>query len=260
MVFITGANKKFKEAVTYNIRNMAELGYEFIVYDLGNLGIGYPIEGLNIKDPFGFNEEWELSEKARTNNHPCLFKYDIIRHALKYHVADDEILVFLDADTYVYRRIDEIEVFFIQKACDVGLTMRPEGEFDWYGNPETEQEWTGYINTGVIMIKKTEPGLKFVDRWIATQASLVNDPSHTPSEQWALNRFLNNKIVWGDRGRVVEIEGIRICFLDCGIYNNYDGARLSELKIKHNKGSCLPPTWDWPLERERQRREALKKS
>ncbi len=258
MIFVTASDEVYKAGVEWSVENMKGLGYRYITYDLGGLGFGRDVTAVDVpKDlKFGYDKEWELSERGRTGNHPCLFKFDAMWDVLLHDAKPGEVVIWLDADAFVYQRMDEID----NDNYDVGLTMRPHLEFNW---PESaDHEWTGYFNGGVVIIRNTENGIRWARDWTFTIPILkeeikklgwdgYKDPKRTYSEQWALNRMTSKYVTWEDRGSIVNIDGVRLWVANGYIYNAYgkkEERRIAwdnrQVKIEHMKtGRGFPKKW-----------------
>ncbi|MGA3164080.1 MAG: hypothetical protein ABSD77_07810 [Verrucomicrobiota bacterium] len=104
-LLITAANFALKDYVLQSMAAAKALGYELLVYDLGNLGVEGSI-------PFAVNDEsfqkdgfYALLDNGRWKSR-SLFKPSVVKHAMASRPAD--FIVWLDADAQVIRPIDDI--------------------------------------------------------------------------------------------------------------------------------------------------------
>jgi len=143
ITFVIAGDKNFKYFVDTAIEHIKGVGYQVLVYDLGNLGYGKSFIGR-----YGSKEGAKI---------PC--KPHIIRDALN-DIDDDQYLVWFDADALIFDRIDEIQTEY-----DIGVTVRQPKQV----------ENTNPINAGIVFIKKNKRSIKFIDQWIELSDKDISD-------------------------------------------------------------------------------------
>jgi hypothetical protein len=137
---VIAGDNKFKKFVDKSVECSKNVGYDTLVYDLGNLGYGTK-----------FNTTLEVSSKIPLKPH-------IIREALN-QVADGHFLVWIDADALISEKIDEIIGDY-----DIGVTVRL---------PKLKENGTP-INAGVIFVKKSPNSIAFLEQWMK-EAEVIGD-------------------------------------------------------------------------------------
>ena len=212
MKVLTAGNYKFKKLIESSIKKITDLGYDAIVYDLGGLNIG---KKLLVKE----------NDLIRTNEGKtpiaCTFKPLMIRECLK-ELEHDETLLYLDGDALLLQRIDEME----SNDYDIAVTVRKEAES--YIN----HKYMGALNAGVIIFKKNNATMRFVDDWVSKANEENND-------QTGLNVLLKKYIALDKIGQTIGKDNLKVKLLPCEIYNNYyslDSEELKKVKIRHFKG------------------------
>lgn len=198
---VIAGDKNFEPYVKKGVEITKKVGYPILIYDLGGLGYGKEFKG-RVSD--------EVNAKI-----PC--KPHIILDAL-HKIADNEYLVWLDADALILQNIDEI-----QEDYDIGVTVRAP----------KEQEHSLPINAGIVFIKKTPQARKFVEEWARISDQGVSD-------QPPLNQLCS--VTSKDRDLIVIRNETKIKVFKCEIYNNFykQGKRSSYenpagVKIVHYK-------------------------
>jgi len=197
MKIVVAGDKNFKpyvdKAVEYNNR----LGYETLVYDLGELGYGKSFIG-----------------RVGTENNakiPC--KPHIIEDALL-SAEDNETVIWLDADALIVQPINEIEADIF----DIGVTVR---------QPK-QKEHPLPINAGIVFAKKTENALRFIKEWKTLSDQGISD-------QPPLNKL--SAVNSTNIGDTVVRNDVLIKVYPCAIYNNFYFAKKKSphAKILHYK-------------------------
>lgn len=232
MIILTAANKdiirncvggkcsdfSFRKVITETAQNARRFGYVPVIYDLGELGIGE----LYYEEDETFQKEGYYREVQQGYQSKSLFKPDIVQKCLEEH---NDFTVYLDGDALLYKRIDEVE----GNDYDIGVTLRPpfEMESQWY---EDHKKIVRYLNAGVIFINPTPAALQFIKLWKIRTAEVGND-------QQALNE-LACPDEYPENNSIIELNGARIKYFPCQIYNNYyfDEGVVKGLKILHFKG------------------------
>lgn len=201
---ITAADYNFKEMALMAYRSAIDLNYETTIYDLGGLGQGIPFTG-RVSDSIG----------AKIPSKP-----NIILDALTRCNIND-IVVWIDADTIIWDRIDEIA----KERWDLGVTVR---------KPKAKDR-DDFINAGVLFVRKTDQSLKFMKRWIENCVNGVSD-------QKELNNIL--KLKNADYNKDKNINGLSVKIFPCDIYNNfYFKQPQQSAKITHYKSKLR---YMWP--------------
>ncbi len=193
---VIAGDKNFEAYVKKGTETTEALGYEVLVYDLGGLGYGKPFTG-RVSD--------EVNAKI-----PC--KPHIILDALN-DVAENDYLIWLDADALILDRVDEIQLDY-----DIGVTVR---------QPKVVENALP-INAGIVFVKKTNAAIDFINRWIVLSDQGVSD-------QPPLNKLSN--VVCADIGSTVIRDNVKIKVFPCATYNNFYFAKKDKpgIKIKHYK-------------------------
>jgi len=214
MKIIIAADGRFREMVEFADSQAKKFGYETLVYDLGGLGIG---------EEFSVAKE-ELTEE---NDEPHIvmapFKPRLIRHALRAH---DDFLVWIDADAFIIKPIDEA----ITNDYDIGVTMRRKEERGGSHFPDI----SGYLNSGVIFLNNTIATKRFVEEWNEITQRL--DPQ---SDQYGINELVRQVTDLTEYNKVfVREDGLRIKVFECDEYNYYYLKEnvSNKAKILHFKG------------------------
>jgi len=167
MLFLLAANERLKPFVTQCLKSLDALGYQWIIFDLGGLGFGepYPIQD----DTFNTCGYYKTSFKRYASR--GMHKPQLIMEFIKnFSVSESKLVVYLDADTFVRQRIDEIV-----EAYDVGVTVRHPREW----------KLEGKSNAGVMFFRATKQTHLFLQQWICATQTFGND-------QKALNSLLAN--------------------------------------------------------------------
>lgn len=198
IVIVTAADINFKEMCDTCVSSAKSFGYDVMLYDLGNLGKGK-----------SFDAKITSVEGAKIPSKPF-----IILDAIK-NISDNDILVWLDADTIMWDNIDDIDLPY-----DIGVTLK---------QPKTG--FTPYpINAGVLFFRKTKNTVKFLEKW---SKNCIN----AQSDQHELNLICNFNTM--QVNSTVEIYDTKIRLFDSGVYNNFYfkksqlHAKIIHYKSKH---------------------------
>jgi hypothetical protein len=164
--FLLAANGRLKSFATQCVKSLDVLGYQWTMFDLGGLGFGhsYPIKDETFQSQ-GYYQTI-FSKRPSCGMH----KPQIIADFLNTKFSNNEpgCIVYLDADTFIRQKIDEIIGNY-----DIGVTVRRACEWERHGK----------VNAGVLFFRSTMQTRIFVNRWIAETQRLGND-------QEALNSLL----------------------------------------------------------------------
>jgi hypothetical protein len=202
MKIVTAANHRMRRYALSCVKSARRLGYPVIVYDLGGLGFGKPFTVNN--ETFqkkGFYREI-CPKRCNRGNH----KPQIIKDCLRTY---NEFIIYLDADTVVMDRIDEMVGDY-----DIGLTARPEWEVEKVITKRLHPFiYDGYINAGVMGFNATEAAYRFVEEWESKIAELGDD-------QGAINDMLKEYFPLKS-GQIIEREEVKIRIFDTLMYNHY---------------------------------------
>lgn len=198
MIVVTGANHLFKKTIKYCIRSVEKLGYEILVYDLGNLNYG---KNFFIDDYF-FQNYGYYSKIATSYFSTCLHKPKIILDALE---STQKNILYIDSDAFIISKLDYVFDF----EFDIAVTLRRTSEID--KEPfEDHKKIMGKINAGIIFLKNNMNTTKFVHKWISLTEKLKND-------QLALNILLTGIQI----NEVMNINEIKVLGLKTDEYNFY---------------------------------------
>jgi hypothetical protein len=200
MLIVSMADAAFKDRVEFSMKQAKKFGYDMRVFDMGGLGFGEPYVA-----PQSYSSH-RLSHRAKM----CMIKPRIMLKALD---TSDETVVFLDADAFLVKPIDEIET----DDYDVGVTYKG-------GEKRT------YINAGVIFFKQTDAARDFLWDWIRmiddadTKLKKVN-PCQM-GDQIFLNDLVFSHVSKGPLlNKVKLVGGTRVKFFDYRDYNHFNLSR-----------------------------------
>lgn len=196
VTIVTAGNHKFREHVSRS-RDAAEgFGHKVVVYDLGDLGFGKPVE----------TSEDDLKKQGH-GFISCLFKHDIIEETLKEH----DRVAYVDGDAILTKPIDSV----FDDDFDVGVTIRVVSEIRQYlGNSKV-----GYFNSGVLFFQQTPGAFDFIDKWRTLSATVG-------VEQAAVNDLIIPHMSWDPKTnnkapKFVELPSTRVRIFECLEYNNF---------------------------------------
>jgi len=149
MKFVLAANHRFKSWVDRCTASLDRLKADYTVYDLGSLGTGTP---WLIK-----NDTFQSMGYYRSNyiHHACkgMHKPGVLINFL-HRQEPGQLVCLIDADTVVLDPMAELE----KQVIDVALTVNAPERFEQLGE-------YFYLNAGVMFVRRTEPALRFLDRW-----------------------------------------------------------------------------------------------
>jgi hypothetical protein len=198
ITIVTAADNKFKLCVENLIRSVESKGYSYLLYDIGNLGCGKKFSSKVSNKSFQ-----KFPQKPK-----------IILDALD-QVSDKDFLVWLDADTMLVDKIDEII-----NEYDIGITIR---------TTKDNNRKAGTINSGVIFVRNTNKSKQFLQKWAEHSLRCNGD-------QWSLNEMCSFPIE--ETNNTKHIHGAIIKGFPCLIYNNFyfTTEQINVAKIVHYKG------------------------
>jgi len=170
MIFVTGANYRFKEIVKEWKSKVSLQGYSFLLYDLGNLNEG--IKGLEETDNNFQSLGYYNSLFGGKWKSTALWKPKVILDALN---RQTDNIAYLDADAFLMHPI------IINYDFDIGVVKRvPNQEKD-----NIKQMLRGDYNAGVLFLKNSKKVKDFVIKWTVEVYKAQND-------QLALNNLLKD--------------------------------------------------------------------
>ena len=102
MKILVSANARMEEYTRSCVASAQKLGYETIIYDLGGLGIG---KSFNIDHPT-FHEKGYYHHIKKGRFAPGQHKPAVVKDCL---ASLKEFIVYIDADTLLLDRIDEMK-------------------------------------------------------------------------------------------------------------------------------------------------------
>lgn len=198
MKIVYSVNKKYEPLLLINKdRAESNFGYETVVYDAGGLGYGTPIPNVPVPDvKVPYPDRFSV----------CMRKPYVILDALE---KTSETVVYLDADAFIVKAIDDIE----DDQFDVGLTYKGA---------------KARINAGVCFFKNTDRSKIFVENWIRyMEKSFVSMTKRVKPQQLGDNIFLQTYIrtVYSPRtrlkNRTVDFHDSQVKFFDTFQWNNW---------------------------------------
>jgi len=197
MKIVVAGDKNFKPYVDKAVEYNNKLGYETLVYDLGELGYGKSFIG-----------------RVGTENNakiPC--KPHIIEDALL-NANKNDLIVWLDADALIIQNIDEIQ----NDQYDIGVTVR---------QPK-QKEHPLPINAGIVFARKTDNALEFIKQWKQLADQDISD-------QPPLNKLASVNTT--NIGETVVRNNVAIKVYPCAVYNNFyfNKKKAPHAKILHYK-------------------------
>lgn len=198
---VVAGDINFKEFTTKCYESSKPFVEKTFVYDLGNLGFGEP-----------FTARFSQGAGAKIPSKP-----NIIKHAIN-KIDFNDYLIWLDADTLVFKDLNGFKLDY-----DIGVTIRKPGKC-----------WDNPINAGVVVLKKTENCLKFLETWIATCED-------ADSDQRVLNKLI--KVDASNIGKLTVFDNLNVYGFSCEEYNNFyfksknqnEVARIKHYKSKYRK-------------------------
>jgi hypothetical protein len=168
MIFITGADIRFREIVQEWENKISLFGYNYQIYDLGNLGIGK--RGFEETDD-NFRTTGYYNSIGGVWKSTGLWKPRVIADAI---INTNEDIVYLDADAFLQKP------FIINWDFDIGVVQRVE-------NTDCNALKTfmrGKYNAGVIFFRNNDRVKDFIIKWNEEIKIVDND-------QAALNKLLD---------------------------------------------------------------------
>lgn len=160
MVFLTGADFRFKSIADIWIKHILNLGYGYIIYDLGDLGFGR--KGFEETD-LNFVTKGYYNSIGGSWKSTGLWKCRIIKDALE---GTTDNIVYLDCDAFL---IKHISISF--ESFDIGVVNREP-------NPDKDPLkifLRGNYNAGVIFLSNNKRVKEFILQWEKKQLETKND-------------------------------------------------------------------------------------
>jgi hypothetical protein len=192
------ADAEFRDRLKFSLSRSEKLGYETVSYDMGGLGFGRSCPGVL--------EALEVPHRAAI----CMLKPAVMLDALE---KTDETVVYLDADAFLVKNIDDIET----DDYDIGVTYKG-------GEKRT------YINAGVLFIKNNQKAREFLKTWIEDISRFDEKLKSVKLNQLGDQIFLNDLVFsYVSKGkllnRVKDVNGVRVKFFDYRDYNHHNLVR-----------------------------------
>ena len=205
MKILVAANRRMRKFASACVKSAHKLGYSVIVYDLGGLGFGKPftVDNKTFQEK-GYYREILPGRYSCGEHKPAVIK-DCLRSC-------NEFIVYLDADTILIDRIDEMAGDY-----DVGLIIKPEWEVEKVIKKKYPNDnyliYGAYVNAGVMCFNPTEATHRFLEQWEYKTKELQND-------QGAINDMLKEYFPLKS-GQFIETQGIKIRTFDTMSYSYY---------------------------------------
>jgi hypothetical protein len=159
MIFVTGADWRFKDIVKQWSKHLDEFNYEYRIYDLGNLGYG--VKGHEVEDLNFINDGYYNSIRGKWKS-TALWKPAAILDAMA-NTTDN--IVYLDADSYVMKPLD------IDFNFDVGVVERtPKPDKD-----PIKIMMRGNFNAGVLFFRNCPEVRALITEWKERIQETKND-------------------------------------------------------------------------------------
>ena len=151
---VTAADRRMKPMVQFSLARADRLGYDWLVYDLGDLGFGCPHfvenELFRTQGHYGYANK-QIGWKSRAVHKPA-----VLLHAFG-TLPDNAWVIYLDADASLVHPVPEIVGDY-----DIGITVRKAGRF-------------GRINAGVVFLNNSAAVREFVETWQQETDIIGND-------------------------------------------------------------------------------------
>ena len=200
MLVVTAGNNKYdyQKTIRFCLNQCEKFNYKTLVYDLGGLGFGYPVEDVRLTSPH--------------RNIIYSLKPNLILEAMSYAMPG-ELIAWVDGDATLIAPINELEA----DTFDVGVTVRPK----------VNKRKTSYINAGVFFVRNTKNGILFMEHWISQMPPVPPlDTKEKPkgySDQEVLESILLshiNVVPWDAFNTTHSVAGAQLKILEGAIYNN----------------------------------------
>lgn len=176
MKILYAADGKFRELFEYSLARTKALGYDCKVYDLGGLGTG---------------EVWE--PRPADERQLRFWKPRYMQKAL---ASSEEPICWLDSDSFLLDRIDEIG-----EDCDVAVPLLPKGKVAaspiWFNKTDAA---SGFLKEYIAAANQAPRGDMYGLRWLFGPT------------KWSLDLVRRNV------APVIKIGGARVRLLDSAIY------------------------------------------
>lgn len=198
MLVVTAGNNRYdyKKTILHCDAACDRFGYGMIIYDLGGLGFGRPVD----------------HPRCTTQNRHVTagLKPSLILDAMD-HAEPNELVAWIDGDATLITPIDELE----EDTFDVGVTVRPK----------VNRRKTSYVNAGVFFVRNNKEGRGFMQHWVSRMPENPTDhrkgKCHT--DQSVLEDMLLSSIdviPWDAFNTTHVVEGATLKILECAVYNN----------------------------------------
>lgn len=209
MIIVSLADAKYKERLLVQMRQSQKFGYDTLPYDMGGLGFG---------------KCWNISKDVDSVDVRAKSKICMSKPAILLDAFDDdeynETMVYLDADAFIVKSIDEIDT----DDYDIGVT---------YKGGETKT----YVNAGVLFVRQTDKARAFLNLWLAKIACVEHKLKSVNKNQIGDQIFLNDLLfAYVRKGKLLntvqDVAGVRVKFFDYRDYNNFKLSRASDGVLK----------------------------
>lgn len=154
----------------------------------------------------------------------CPWKPSLMLHALSQEVNQEKVFIWLDADAWVIRPLDEL----VAQPFDIAFTMRRPSERGASGWPDVY----GYLNTGFVAMRATPATMSFLKLW-----QLEVDKTESKSDQHAANNLVRRCTDLTEYDKTFQLGNCWIRILKTEEYNYYylPTPPLPTTKVVHMK-------------------------
>ena len=203
MIIVSLADAAYRPRLLVSMRQSQKFGYDTVPYNMGGLGFGKTHIVSTDVDALAVRPKSKIT----------MSKPGILLDAFD---ETEETIVYLDADAFIVKPIDEID----SDDYDIGVTYKGG-------------EKTTYINAGVIFIRHTDKARTFLEMWMEEIRGVEERMKSVPRAKQRLmgDQMLLNDLIFShvEKGKLLntvqDVAGVRVKFFDYRDYNNF---RLSQ--------------------------------